>query len=104
MFLSIICGVVHADKPDVVAHWNFGTEENTRLEHRTVASLGIDPGEYLFDGDRPLPITDNGQPIAKLFGSSCLEPTNLKQHRHHDSIIVYIFTVALLVACARNRT
>ena len=79
MLLSIICGVVQADEPDVVAHWNFGTEENTRLEHRTVASLGIDPGEYLFDGDRPLPITDNGQPIAKLFGTSCLEPTNLKQ-------------------------
>lgn len=32
------------------------------------ASLGIDWEKYLYDGDRPVPITDNGQPIAKLFG------------------------------------
>jgi hypothetical protein len=31
------------------------------------ASLGIDPAKYLYDGDRPVPITDNGTPIAKLF-------------------------------------
>jgi hypothetical protein len=31
------------------------------------ASLGIDWAKYLYDGDRPVPITDNGQPIAKLF-------------------------------------
>lgn len=31
------------------------------------ASLGIDPSKYLYDGDRPVPITDNGVPIAKLF-------------------------------------
>ncbi|MGV3485313.1 MAG: DUF1501 domain-containing protein, partial [Planctomycetaceae bacterium] len=30
-------------------------------------SLGIDPAKYLYDGDRPVPITDNGTPIAKLF-------------------------------------
>lgn len=32
------------------------------------ASLGIDWTKYMYDGDRPVPITDNGQPIAKLFG------------------------------------
>ncbi len=31
-------------------------------------SLGIDPSKYLYDGDRPVPITDNGKPIQKLFG------------------------------------
>lgn len=31
------------------------------------ASLGIDWARYMYDGDRPVPITDNGQPIAKLF-------------------------------------
>lgn len=31
------------------------------------AALGIDPSKYLHDGDRPVPITDRGQPIAKLF-------------------------------------
>jgi hypothetical protein len=31
------------------------------------ASLGIDPAKYLYDGDRPVPITDNGRPIAQLF-------------------------------------
>ena len=31
------------------------------------ASLGIDWTKYMYDGDRPVPITDNGQPIAKLF-------------------------------------
>ena len=31
------------------------------------ASLGIDWTKYMYDGDRPVPITDSGQPIAKLF-------------------------------------
>ncbi len=31
------------------------------------AALGIDPAKYLYNGDRPVPITDNGIPIAKLF-------------------------------------
>lgn len=35
--------------------------------HATIHhALGIDPGEYLYDGDRPVPITDGGEPIAKL--------------------------------------
>jgi len=37
--------------------------------HATLHSaLGIDPHKELFDGDRPVPITDGGQPIAQLFG------------------------------------
>ena len=31
------------------------------------AALGIDWTKYMYDGDRPVPITDNGHPIAKLF-------------------------------------
>ena len=31
------------------------------------ASLGIDYTKYLYDGDRPVPVTDQGRPIAKLF-------------------------------------
>ena len=31
------------------------------------AALGIDPAKSLYDGDRPVPITDNGRPIAALF-------------------------------------
>jgi len=31
------------------------------------AAMGIDPGKYLYDGDRPVPITDNGKPITELF-------------------------------------
>ncbi len=31
------------------------------------AAVGIDYGKYLYDGDRPVPVTDNGNPIAKLF-------------------------------------
>lgn len=31
------------------------------------AALGIDYGKSLYDGDRPVPITDNGQPIRALF-------------------------------------
>ena len=32
------------------------------------ASLGINPRKELFDGDRPVPITDEGTPIRALFG------------------------------------
>jgi len=36
--------------------------------HATIHhSLGIDPAEYLYDGERPVPITDGGQPIRSLF-------------------------------------
>ena len=31
------------------------------------AALGINPAKSLMDGERPVPITDQGQPIAKLF-------------------------------------
>ena len=31
------------------------------------AALGIDYGKSLYDGDRPIPITDNGQPVRALF-------------------------------------
>lgn len=31
------------------------------------AATGIDYRKYLYDGDRPVPITDNGRPIAELF-------------------------------------
>lgn len=33
------------------------------------ASMGIDYRKNLYDGDRPVPITDMGRPIAKLFDS-----------------------------------
>jgi uncharacterized protein (DUF1501 family) len=37
--------------------------------HATIhASMGIDPRKELHDGDRPVPITDGGTPIAALFG------------------------------------
>lgn len=32
------------------------------------AAVGIDYSKYLYDGDRPVPVTDSGQPIARLFG------------------------------------
>ncbi len=32
-----------------------------------LAAMQIDPSENLYDGDRPVPITDGGIPIAKLF-------------------------------------
>ncbi len=31
------------------------------------AAVGIDPSKNLYDGDRPVPITDRGHPIAALF-------------------------------------
>lgn len=31
------------------------------------AGMGINPRKNLMDGDRPVPITDNGTPVAKLF-------------------------------------
>ncbi len=37
--------------------------------HATIhAALGINPAHELFDGSRPIPITDQGKPIAALFG------------------------------------
>lgn len=37
--------------------------------HATIhAALGIDPTKELYDGPRPVPITDGGKPIRKLFG------------------------------------
>lgn len=33
-----------------------------------LAALQIDPTKNLYDGDRPVPITDMGKPIAGLFG------------------------------------
>ena len=37
--------------------------------HATIhAALGIDPTGELFDGPRPVPITDEGKPISSLFG------------------------------------
>jgi hypothetical protein len=32
-----------------------------------LASLGIDYTKNIYDGDRPVPLTDNGKPIAHLF-------------------------------------
>lgn len=37
--------------------------------HATIYhSLGIDPEDVLYDGERPVPITDGGHPIRSLFG------------------------------------
>jgi hypothetical protein len=37
--------------------------------HATIlAALGIDPAKELFDGPRPVPATDGGEPIRALFG------------------------------------
>lgn len=33
-----------------------------------LAALGINPAKNLYDGERPVPVTDGGKPIAKLFG------------------------------------
>lgn len=39
--------------------------------HATIlTALGIDPALELFDGDRPVPITDHGAPIRELFPES----------------------------------
>ncbi|CAN5485845.1 DUF1501 domain-containing protein [soil metagenome] len=36
--------------------------------HATIfATLGIDPRKELYDGDRPVPLTDGGTPVAPLF-------------------------------------
>lgn len=36
--------------------------------HATIyAALGIDPSKELYDGERPVPITDQGRPIEELF-------------------------------------
>lgn len=35
--------------------------------HATIyAALGIDPARELYDGDRPVPITDHGRPVSRL--------------------------------------
>jgi arylsulfatase A-like enzyme len=31
-------------------------------------ALGIDPAKELYAGDRPVPITDQGEPIREAFG------------------------------------
>lgn len=37
--------------------------------HTTIhAAMGIDTTKELFDGSRPVPITDGGKPITALFG------------------------------------
>jgi hypothetical protein len=37
--------------------------------HATIhAALGIDPRKEIYDGSRPVPITDQGTPVAELFG------------------------------------
>lgn len=33
-----------------------------------LASMGIDYRKNLYDGDRPIPMTDQGEPIKALFG------------------------------------
>ena len=39
--------------------------------HATIhAAIGIDPAQELFDGSRPVPITDQGKPVAALFDNS----------------------------------
>jgi uncharacterized protein (DUF1501 family) len=36
--------------------------------HATLhCALGIDPSKNLYSGDRPVPITDHGKPVARLF-------------------------------------
>ena len=46
------------DRPISVPDW-----------HATAyAALGIDPSDDLYDGDRPVPITDGGQPLPELLG------------------------------------
>ena len=36
--------------------------------HATIyATLGIDTKKHLYAGDRPVPITDGGEPIRELF-------------------------------------
>ncbi|MFP6650566.1 MAG: DUF1501 domain-containing protein [Pirellulaceae bacterium] len=38
--------------------------------HATIyAAMGIDPSRELYDGNRPVPITDSGKPIERLFRS-----------------------------------
>ena len=36
--------------------------------HATIhCALGVNPGKYLYDDDRPVPITDRGEPVRRLF-------------------------------------
>ena len=32
-----------------------------------LATVGVDPGKHVYDGDRPVPLTDRGKPIRALF-------------------------------------
>ncbi|MEK6236297.1 MAG: DUF1501 domain-containing protein [Planctomycetales bacterium] len=51
-------GMKVADRPVSVPDW-----------HATMhCALGIDPSEELYAGNRPVPITDGGEPIRELFG------------------------------------
>ena len=45
------------------------TEKSTLLgeQNKITFLVGVDASKYLYDGDRPVPITDNGKPITKLF-------------------------------------
>jgi uncharacterized protein (DUF1501 family) len=37
--------------------------------HATIhCALGVNPEKYLYDEDRPVPITDRGQPVRAVFG------------------------------------
>ncbi|MEW6305666.1 MAG: DUF1501 domain-containing protein [Verrucomicrobiota bacterium] len=37
--------------------------------HATIhCALGINPGKHLYDGDRPVPVTDMGEPVREIFG------------------------------------
>ncbi|MGL5097686.1 MAG: DUF1501 domain-containing protein, partial [Planctomycetia bacterium] len=37
--------------------------------HATLCwAMGVDPAKELYDGARPVPITEGGKPIAELFG------------------------------------
>jgi hypothetical protein len=36
--------------------------------HATIhCALGVNPEKYLYDEDRPVPITDRGQPVRSIF-------------------------------------
>lgn len=39
-----------------------------------LAALQINPSKELHDGDRPVPITDRGQPVTALFGIAGISP------------------------------
>ena len=43
-------------------------DSQTALSHEPECGIGIGYAKNLYDGDRPVPITDGGQPITALFG------------------------------------